>query len=66
MYGHFKADLSNLVVETLAPVKVKYDDLMKNRDYLDQLFKQGADKASQRAEVTLGKVYDAVGLARRP
>ncbi|MBC7753960.1 MAG: tryptophan--tRNA ligase, partial [Moraxellaceae bacterium] len=43
-----------------------YDDLMKNRDYLDQVLKQGADKASQRAQVTLDKVYDAVGLVRRP
>ena len=66
MYGHLKADLSNLVVETLAPVKEKYDDLMKNRDYLDQILKLGADKASQRAQVTLDKVYDAVGLVRRP
>ncbi len=65
MYGHLKVDLANLVVETLAPVKAKYDDLMKNRDYLDQLFKIGADKASQRAQVTLDKVYTAVGLVPR-
>jgi tryptophanyl-tRNA synthetase len=65
MYGHLKVDLANLVVETLAPVKAKYDDLMKNRDYLDQLFKMGADKASQRAQVTLDKVYTAVGLVPR-
>lgn len=66
MYGHLKVDLANLVVETLAPVKAKYDDLMKNRDYLDQLFKMGADKASQRAQMTLDKVYSAVGLVPRP
>lgn len=66
MYGHLKVDLANLVVETLAPVKTKYDDLMKNRDYLDQLLKMGADKASQRAQVTLDKVYSAVGLVPRP
>lgn len=66
MYGHLKVDLAGLVVETLRPAKEKYDDLMKNRDYLDQLFKMGADKASQRAQVTLDKVYDAVGLVPRP
>ncbi|MBC7458699.1 MAG: tryptophan--tRNA ligase [Bdellovibrionaceae bacterium] len=65
MYGHLKVDLADLVVSTLKPVKEKYDDLMKNRDYLDQLFKQGADKASQRAQVTLDKVYNAVGLVSR-
>jgi tryptophanyl-tRNA synthetase len=65
MYGHLKVDLANLVVETLAPVKSKYDDLMKNRDYLDLLLKQGADRASQRAQATLDKVYTAVGLVPR-
>jgi tryptophanyl-tRNA synthetase len=65
MYGHLKVDLANLVVETLAPVKSKYDDLMKNRDYLDQLLKAGADRASQRAQITLDKVYNAVGLVPR-
>ncbi len=66
MYGHLKVDLANLVIETLKPVKEKYDDLMKNRDYLDQVFKTGADQASQRAQVTLDKVYNAVGLVSRP
>lgn len=66
MYGHLKVDLAHLVVETLAPVKAKYDDLMKNRDYLDQLFKIGADKASARAQITLDQVYKAVGLVPRP
>lgn len=62
MYGHLKVDLAELVIETLKPVKAKYDDLMKNKDHLDQLMLQGKEKASLRAEKTLKKVYDAVGL----
>lgn len=62
MYGHLKVDLASLVVETLRPAREKYENLMKNRDYLDQIFKMGADKASQRAQVTLDKVYNAIGL----
>lgn len=65
MYGHLKVDLAEVVVQKLKPVKEKYDDLMKNRDYLDQILRAGAEKAAARAEVTTKKVYDAVGLLPR-
>jgi tryptophanyl-tRNA synthetase len=64
MYGHLKVDLADLVVETLKPVRAKYDDLMKNRDYLDQLLLSGAERAQARARVTLANVYNTVGLLR--
>ncbi len=64
MYGHLKVDLADLVVQTLKPVREKYDDLMKNKDYLDQLMKSGAERAEARARPTLEKVYQAVGLLR--
>lgn len=65
MYGHLKVDLADVVVQKLTPVRAKYDDLMKNRDYLDQLLVAGAEKAAARAEATTKKVYEAVGLVRR-
>lgn len=65
MYGHLKVDLADVVVQKLTPVRAKYDDLMKNRDYLDQLLLAGAEKAAERAEATTQKVYEAVGLVRR-
>ncbi len=64
MYGHLKVDLADLVVETLKPVHEKYNDLMKNRDHLDQLMKSGADRARARSRETLDKVYKTVGLVR--
>ena len=65
MYGHLKVDLAEVVVQTLKPVREKYDDLMKSRDHLDQLLRAGAEKAAARAEVTTQKVYEAVGLIAR-
>lgn len=65
MYGHLKVDLADVVIQKLAPVRAKYDDLMKNRDHLDQLLISGAERAAERAEVTTKKVYDAVGLIKR-
>lgn len=64
MYGHLKVDLADLVVQTLKPVREKYDDLMKNKDYLDQLLKSGADRARARASVTIDEVYKTVGLLK--
>lgn len=64
MYGHLKVDLAQLVIETLRPAREKYEDLMKNRDYLDELLKKGADRARARAVVTLDNVYKTVGLVR--
>lgn len=64
MYGHLKVDLADLVVQILKPVREKYTDLMNNKDYLDQLMKSGAQRASERAKPTLEKVYKTVGLLR--
>lgn len=65
MYGHLKVDLAELVVETLKPVQEKYDDLMKNKDHLEELMAKGAEKARVRAADTLKKVYEDTGLIFR-
>lgn len=65
MYGHLKVDLADIVVQTLKPVREKYDDLMKNKDYLDTLMKSGAERAQVRARSTLDTVYKTVGLVPR-
>jgi tryptophanyl-tRNA synthetase len=65
MYGHLKVDLAELVIQTLKPVHEKYDDLMKNRDYLDKLLASGAERAQERAAKTLKTVYETVGLIPR-
>ncbi|MFN9068910.1 MAG: tryptophan--tRNA ligase, partial [Bdellovibrionales bacterium] len=64
MYGHLKVDLAELVIETLKPVQSKYQELMQSPDHLDNLMKQGADKARQRAALTLDKVYKCIGLRK--
>ncbi len=65
MYGHLKVDLANLTVQTLTPAREKYLELMKNKDYLDQVMKKGADKARIRAAATLKSVYETTGLVPR-
>lgn len=49
-------------MDTIRPIQDKYNDLMKNKDYLKQVYKSGADKANRTAMKTLSKVYRKVGF----
>ncbi|MBU5439042.1 tryptophan--tRNA ligase [Tissierella sp. MSJ-40] len=61
-YGKFKEDLAEVVVEGLSPIHEKYDYLIKNKDYLEKVYKSGAEKAEYQAMKTLRKVYKKVGF----
>lgn len=61
-YADFKTEVGEAVVETLRPVREKYLELMSNKDYLDQVLRQGAEKASRIADRTISKVYRKVGF----
>ena len=64
-YGKFKNDLAEIVVEGLSPIQEKYDYLIKNKDYLEKIYKEGAEKAEYQAIKTLRKVYKKVGFIPR-
>ena len=64
-YGKFKNDLAEIVVEGLAPIQEKYKELIANKDYLEEVYKAGAEKAEHQARRTLQKVYRKVGFIQR-
>ncbi|MEJ8555187.1 tryptophan--tRNA ligase [Tepidibacter sp. Z1-5] len=64
-YGQFKGDTAEVIVESLRPVREKYNDLLNNKDYLEKVYAEGANKAEQSARKTLRKVYKKVGLIPR-
>lgn len=64
-YGKFKGDLAEVVVEGLRPIQEKYDYYMKNKDYLEKIYKEGAENAERVARKTLRKVYKKVGFIPR-
>ncbi|WP_099188002.1 tryptophan--tRNA ligase [Tepidibacter mesophilus] len=64
-YGQFKEDTAEVIVESLRPVREKYNDLLNNKDYLEKIYAEGANKAEQNAIKTLRKVYKKVGLVPR-
>lgn len=64
-YGKFKDDLAEVVVEGLRPIQEKYDDYMNNKDYLEKVYKEGAENAERVARKTVRKVYKKVGFIPR-
>ncbi|APD92839.1 tryptophan--tRNA ligase [Alteromonas mediterranea] len=66
MYGHLKGDVADAVVALLEPIQARYAEIRADRAYLDDVMRQGAEKASVRAAETLAKVYNAVGFIPKP
>lgn len=64
-YGDLKSDLADLVVSQLTPVQERYNDLMKDTQYLESVLKEGAESAQKLAFKTLRKVYKKAGFLNR-
>lgn len=64
-YGKFKDDTAEVIIEGLKPIREKYNYLMSNKDYLEGIFAEGANKAEYAARKMLRKVYKKVGFIPR-
>lgn len=64
-YAEFKSVVGEAVVELLRPIRQKTEDLLKNKDYLEQVYTEGAQRAGYIARKTLDKVYRKVGFIKR-
>jgi tryptophanyl-tRNA synthetase len=64
-YGVFKPAVGEAVIETLRPIREEAQKIMKDKSYLSDLCRDGAERASYIAEKTLRKVYKKVGLVAR-
>ena len=65
MYSHFKEDLSEIIIETLKPIKGEYDRLINDKDYLLNILKSGSEYGYEKSQKTLSKVYRKVGFIPR-
>lgn len=61
-YGDFKKEVAEAVVEFLRPMQEKRKALLADPGYLEQIYREGAEKARARADRTLKKVYKKVGF----
>ena len=65
-YGDFKKAVADAIIATLDPVRLRYDELIKNREELGRILKAGAEAAQVTAFRTLSKVNRKVGFVERP
>ena len=64
-YGAFKPAVGEAVVEMLRPIREEAQRLMKDKAYLESVYREGAEKAEYIANKTLRKVYKKVGFVPR-
>jgi tryptophanyl-tRNA synthetase len=65
-WGQFKPLLADTMVEALRPIQAKFTELTTDRAYLDEVLRQGRDKAAAIANVTLARVKTAMGYGLVP
>jgi tryptophanyl-tRNA synthetase len=61
-YGAFKQAVADAVVEYLAPVRDRYDELRADAGNLEAILEAGADRARAIAGPTLADVREAMGV----
>ena len=64
-YGEFKLAVGEAVVSVLKPVQDRYEDLQKDKSYIDQIIKDNGEKAGYYANKTLRKVQKKVGFPEK-
>ncbi len=62
MYGHLKKDTADAVLSVIEPLQQRYFELRKDEGALLNIMKDAAERASEKAAVTLDKAKDALGL----
>ena len=61
-YGTFKQAVGEAVAAELAPVRQRFTELSKDKAYVEEVYKKGAEQAARIAAKTLRKVYKKVGF----
>jgi len=64
-YGAFKPVVGDAVIEHLRPIREESQRLLKDKAYLESVYRDGAQRASYVAEKTLRKVYKKVGFVAK-
>ena len=63
-FGKFKPALGELLVEKLAPINARFNELRQDTAALDAILKAGSARARELAVPTLEATYAALGLVR--
>ncbi|MGI6028957.1 MAG: tryptophan--tRNA ligase [Candidatus Heteroscillospira sp.] len=64
-YGDFKSAVGDSVIELMRPVREEAERIVKDKAYLESVYREGAERAAYTANKTLRKVYKKVGFVQR-
>ena len=61
-YGELKKELLEALINELSPIQAKVRELMKNKDYLEEIYNRGANNAKEVSYKVLRKVKKKIGF----
>ncbi len=61
-YGTFKAAVAEVCADSLGVLQDRYNEILKDKDYLNTMLKNNAERAAYLARKTLSKVYRKIGF----
>jgi tryptophanyl-tRNA synthetase len=61
-WGHAKTELFSVMNEVLTPLRIRYESLMQNKDYIDELLIAGAVKARELAAAKIKMLRKIIGM----
>ncbi len=64
-YGDFKMRVADAVISKVEPIRQEKEKILNDKEYIDEVLKNGAERAERVAYKTLSKVYKKVGLVPR-
>lgn len=64
-YAELKKDVADAIVSVLEPIQLKVKEILKDKSYLESIYKEGAEKANYVAMKTLRKMQKKIGLIPR-
>jgi len=64
-YGDLKAAVTDVTIETLAPIQAEFARVMKDKKYMEEVYREGAQRAGYLAERTLQKFMKKIGYVAK-
>ena len=64
-YAELKKDVAEAIISELEPIQLKVKEILKDKNYIESIYKEGAEKANYVAMKTLRKMQKKIGLIPR-
>lgn len=63
-YGKFKEAIGECIADKFAPVQSRFNELIKDREYLEKCYRKGAKEAFEISNKTLNEVMKKIGFVQ--